>query len=77
MSLILKEEITEQQLISAGFIKGVQYWNLSKCAGSISINRKSREICVNYQSSGYKSIGNQCLPNIQLDLFRRDWISSD
>jgi hypothetical protein len=77
MSLVLKEEITERQLIDAGFIKGAQYWNLGKHAGSISINRKSREIYVKYQSSGYKSIGNQCLPNILLDLFRRDWISSN
>lgn len=77
MSLILKEEITEQQLIDAGFIKGAHYWNLGKDAGNISINRKSREICIKYQSSGYKSIGNQCLPNVLLYLFRLDWISSD
>lgn len=77
MSLILKEEITEQQLIDAGFVKGAQYWNLGKDAGNISINRKSREVCVKYQSSGYKSIGNQCLPNVLLYLFRMNWISSD
>lgn len=77
MSLVLKEEITEQQLIDAGFVKGAQYWNLGKDAGNIGINRKTREICVKYQSSGYKSIGNQCLPNVLLYLFRMDWISSD
>jgi hypothetical protein len=77
MSLILKEEIMEQQLLDAGFVKGAQYWNLGQSAGCISINRKTREVCVKYQSSGYKSVGNQCLPNILLDLFRRDWISSD
>jgi hypothetical protein len=77
MSLALKEEITEQQLITAGFIKGAQYWNLGKDAGCISINRKTREICVKYQSNGYRGIGNQCLPDILLDLFRRDWISFD
>ena len=77
MSLILKEEVTEQQLIDAGFVKGAQYWNLGKDAGCISVNRRSREVCVKYQSSGYKSIGNQCLPNALLYLFRMDWISSD
>ena len=77
MPLILKEEITEQQLTDAGFVKGAQYWNLGKDAGNISINRKSREVCVKYQSSGYKSIGNQCLPNVLLYLFRMDWISSN
>ena len=77
MSLVLKEEITEQQLITAGFVKGTQYWNLGKDAGCISINRKTREVCVKYQSSGYKSIVNQCLPNVLLYLFRLDWISSD
>ena len=77
MSLVLKEEITEQQLIDAGFVKGVQYWNFGQSAGYISINRKTREICVKYQSSGYRSIGNQCLPNSLLYLFRMDWISSD
>lgn len=77
MFLVLKEEITEQQLIDAGFIKGSQYWNLGKDAGCVSINRKTREICVKYQSSGYKSIGNQCLPNALLYLFRMNWISSD
>lgn len=77
MSLVLKEEITEQQLIDAGFVKGAQYWNLGQSAGCISINRKTREVCIKYQSSGYKSIGNQCLPNVLLYLFRMDWISSD
>lgn len=77
MSLMLKEEITEQQLMDAGFVKGAQYWNFGKNAGNISINRKTREVCVKYQSSGYKSIGNQCLPNVLLYLFRMDWISSD
>ena len=77
MSLVLKEEITEQQLADAGFIKGSQYWNLGKNAGYLSINRKTREVCVKYQSSGYKSIGNQCLPNALLYLFRLDWISSN
>ena len=77
MSLVLKEEITEQQLADAGFIKGAQYWNLGKDAGYLSINRKTREVCVKYQSSGYKSIGNQCLPNALLYLFRLDWISSN
>lgn len=77
MSLVLKEEITEQQLIDAGFVKGAQYWNFGKSAGCISINRKTREICVKYQSSGYKSIGNQCLPNSLLYLFRMNWISSN
>ena len=77
MPLILKEEITEQQLTDAGFVKGAQYWNLGKDAGNISINRRSREICIKYQSSGYKSIGNQCLPNVLLYLFRMDWISSN
>lgn len=77
MSLMLKEKITEQQLITAGFVKGAQYWNLGKDAGCISINRKTREVCVKYQSSGYKSIGNQCLPNVLLYLFRLDWISSN
>ena len=77
MSLILKEEITKQQLTDAGFIKSAQYWNLGKDAGNISINRKTKEVCVKYQSSGYKSIGNQCLPNVLLYLFRMDWISSD
>lgn len=77
MSLVLKEEITEQQLVDAGFIKGAQYWNLGKNAGCLSINRKTREICVKYQSSGYKSIGNQCLPNSLLYLFRMNWISSN
>ena len=77
MSLVLKEEVTEQQLIDAGFAKGTQYWNFGQSAGCISINRKTREVCVKYQSSSYKNIGNQCLPNDWLDLFRRDWISSD
>lgn len=77
MALVLKQEITEQQLLNAGFVKGTQYWNLGKNVGDISINRKSREICIKYQSNGYKSIGNQCLPNILLDLFQRNWISSD
>ena len=77
MSLILKEEITEQQLIDAGFVKDTQYWNLGQSTGCISINRKTREICVKYQSSGYKSIGNQCLPKALLYLFRLDWISSN
>lgn len=77
MSLVLKEEITEQQLIDAGFVKGAQYWNLGQSAGCISIHRKTREVCIKYQSSGYKSIGNQYLPNILLDLFQRNWISSD
>ena len=77
MSLVLKEEITEQQLADAGFTKGAQYWNLGKNAGYLSINRKTREVCVKYQSSGYKSIGNQCLPNALLYLFRLDWISSN
>ena len=77
MSLVLKEEITEQQLADAGFTKGSQYWNLGKNAGYLSINRKTREVCVKYQSSGYKSIGNQCLPNALLYLFRLDWISSN
>ncbi len=77
MSLVLKEEITEQQLTDTGFIKGSQYWNLGKNAGYLSINRKTREVCVKYQSSGYKSIGNQCLPNALLYLFRLDWISSN
>ena len=77
MSLVLKEEITEQQLIDAGFVKGAQYWNFGKNAGCISINRKTREICVKYQSSEYKSIGNQCLPNSLLYLFRMNWISSN
>ena len=77
MPLVLKEEITEQQLADAGFIKGSQYWNLGKDAGYLSINRKTREVCVKYQSSGYKSIGNQCLPNALLYLFRLDWISSN
>ena len=77
MSLILKEEITDEQLLTAGFAKGAQYWNLGKDAGCISVNRKTREICVKYQSSGYKSIGNQCLPNALLYLFRLDWISSN
>lgn len=77
MSLVLKEEITEQQLIDAGFKKGPQYWNLGRFAGCISINRSSREIYIKYQSNGYKSIGNQCLPNILLELFQKDWISSN
>ena len=77
MSLVLKEEITEQQLTDAGFIKGAQYWNLGKNAGCLSINRKTREICVKYQSSGYKSISNQYLPDALLYLFRLDWISSN
>ena len=77
MSLVLQEEITEQQLADAGFTKGAQYWNLGKNAGCLSINRKTREICVKYQSSGYKSIGNQCLPNALLYLFLLDWISSN
>ena len=77
MSLVLKEEITEQQLADAGFTKGAQYWNLGKNAGCLSINRKTREVCIKYQSSGYKSIGNQCLPNALLYLFRLDWISSN
>jgi hypothetical protein len=77
MSLVLKEEITEQQLVDAGFTRGAQYWNFGQSAGCISINRKTREICVKYQSSGYKSIGNQCLPNTLLYLFRMDWISSN
>ena len=77
MALVLKEEITDEQLLNAGFAKGAQYWNLGKDAGCISINRKSREICVKYQSSGYKSIGNQYLPNVLLYLFRMDWISSN
>ena len=77
MSLILKEEITDEQLLTAGFTKGAQYWNLGKDAGCVSINRKTREVCVKYQSSGYKSIGNQCLPNALLYLFRLNWISSN
>jgi hypothetical protein len=77
MSLLLKEEITEQQLIDAGFVKGTQYWNLGQSAGCISINRQSREICVKYQSNGYKSIGNQCLPNILLEFFKRNWLVHD
>lgn len=77
MPLVLKEEITEQQLIDAGFVKGAQYWNFGESAGCISINRKTREICVKYQNSGYKSIGNQCLPNSLLYLFRMNWISSN
>lgn len=77
MALVLKEEITEQQLIDAGFIKGPQYWNFGQKAGCIGINRKSREICVKYQSSRYRSIGNQYLPDILLELFRMDWISSN
>lgn len=77
MSLVLKEEITEQQLIDAGFVKGAQYWNFGQSAGCISINRKTREICVKYQSNGYRNIGNQRLPNSLLYLFRMDWISSD
>jgi hypothetical protein len=77
MSLVLKNEITEQQLIDAGFVKGAQYWNLGQSAGCIGINRKTREVCIKYQSSGYKSIGNQYLPDVLLDLFRRDWISSN
>ena len=75
MALVLKEEITEQQLIDAGFAKGTQYWNFGQSTGCISINRKTREICVKYQSSGYKSIGNQCLPGVLLELFQRNWIS--
>ena len=77
MSLVLKEEITEQQLTDAGFIKGAQYWNLGKNAGCLSINRKTREVCVKYQSSGYRNTSNQCLPNALLYLFRLDWISSN
>lgn len=77
MPLILKEEITEQQLTDAGFIKGTQYWNLGQSAGCISINRKSREVCVKYQSNGYKSIGNQYLPNILLELFKQNWLTHD
>lgn len=77
MSLVLKKEVTEQQLIDAGFIKGTQYWNFGQSAGCISINRKTREICIKYQSNGYKSIGNQCLPNVLLELFQRNWISSN
>ena len=77
MSLVLKEEITEQQLVDAGFIKGAQYWNLGKNAGCLSINRKTREVCVKYQSSGYRNTSNQCLPNALLYLFRFDWISSN
>lgn len=77
MSLVLKEEITEQQLVDAGFIKGAQYWNLGKNAGCLSINRKTREVCVKYQSSGYRNTSNQCLPNALLYLFRLDWISSN
>ena len=77
MSLVLKEEITEQQITDVGFVKGSQYWNLGKNAGYLSINRKTREVCVKYQSSGYKSIGNQCLPNALLYLFRMNWISSN
>ena len=77
MPLVLKEEVTEQQLIDTGFVKGAQYWNFWESAGCISINRKTREICVKYQSSGYKSIGNQCLPNSLLYLFRMNWISSN
>lgn len=77
MSLVLKNEITEQQLMDAGFVKGAQYWNLGQSAGCIGINRKTREVCIKYQSSGYKSIGNQYLPDVLLDLFRRDWISSN
>ena len=77
MSLVLKEEITEQQLTDAGFIKGSQYWNLGKNAGYLSINRKTREVCVKYQSSGYKSIGNQYLPNALLYLFRLLWMPSN
>lgn len=77
MSLVLKNEITEQQLTDIGFVKGTQYWNFGKDAGDISINRKTREVCVKYQSSGYKHIGNQCLPNVLLHLFRMNWISSD
>lgn len=75
MSLVLKEEITEQQLVNAGFVKGTQYWNLGQSAGCIGINRKSREICIKYQSNGYKSVGNQCLPDVLLDLFQMNWIS--
>ena len=77
MSLVLKEEITEQQLTDVGFIKGAQYWNLGKNAGCLSINRKTREVCVKYRSSGYKSISNQYLPDALLYLFRLDWISSN
>ena len=77
MSLVLKEEITEQQLVDAGFIKGAQYWNLGKNAGCLSINQKTREVCVKYQSSGYRNTSNQCLPNALLYLFRLDWISSN
>lgn len=77
MSLVLKEEITEQQLVDAGFIKGAQYWNLGKNAGYLSINQKTREVCVKYQSSGYRNTSNQCLPNALLYLFRLDWISSN
>lgn len=77
MSLVLKEEITEQQLADAGFTKGAQYWNLGKNAGCLSINRKTREVCVKYQSSGYRNTSNQCLPNALLYLFRLDWISSN
>lgn len=77
MALVLKEEITDEQLLNAGFVKGTQYWNFGQSAGCISINKKSREVCIKYQSNGYKSIGNQCLPNVLLDLFQRNWISSD
>jgi hypothetical protein len=76
MSLVLKEEITDEQLLNAGFTKGTQYWNFGQSAGCISINRKTREVCVKYQSSGYKGVGNQCLPRVLLDLFQRNWISS-
>lgn len=77
MSLVLKEEITEQQIVDAGFVKGPQYWSFGQSDGCISINRKTRKICVKYQSSGYKSIVNQCLPNVLLELFQKNWISSN
>ena len=77
MALILKEEITDEQLLDAGFVKSAQYWNFGKDDGCISINRKSREICVRYRSSGYKDIGSQRLPNALLYLFQLDWISYD
>lgn len=77
MALILKEEITDEQLLNAGFTKGTQYWHFGQSAGCISINRKTREMCVKYQSNGYKSICNQCLPGVLFELFQRNWISSN
>ena len=44
MALVLKEEITDEQLLNAGFVKGTQYWNFGQSAGCISINRKTGEI---------------------------------